>query len=373
MLTTIKEGSCKVCVDIADVPSKDQEVFYNPKMEVNRTLSILLLQALNKKKMQLALPLAGSGIRAIRFLKELPKDMISYLAINDGSKKAVELINKNLQENNLQSSKVEVFNKEANKFLEDSHGFDYIDIDPFGSPNFLLDSAIRRLSRQGILAVTATDTGALAGRYPNACKQKYWAKPLLCPHMHELGLRILIRKIIMMGMHQGKALTPIFSYHQEHYYRVFFSVKKGKTAANALFKNISKQYQYCPSCSYQHTQEQTISFCPECKHKLSVCGPLYDGSLQDAQVLNAMIELKPAAKIEKLLLRFIEDNQIPLVGGFDTHEMCQQRNFIVTKISSYKEELEEQGYKAVPSATNGTTIKTNAPFSIVKKLFEAKR
>ncbi|MCU0373510.1 MAG: ATP-binding protein, partial [Ignavibacteria bacterium] len=43
-------------------------------------------------------------------------------------------------------------------------GFDYIDIDPFGSPCPFLDAAIKRLSRGGILAVTATDTSALAGK-----------------------------------------------------------------------------------------------------------------------------------------------------------------------------------------------------------------
>ena len=39
-----------------------------------------------------------------------------------------------------------------------SKGFDYIDLDPFGSPNIFLDSAVKRLGRNGILAVTATDT-----------------------------------------------------------------------------------------------------------------------------------------------------------------------------------------------------------------------
>ena len=38
--------------------------------------------------------------------------------------------------------------------------FDYIDIDPFGSPNPFLAAAIGRITRNGIVAVTATDTAS---------------------------------------------------------------------------------------------------------------------------------------------------------------------------------------------------------------------
>ena len=55
----------------------------------------------------------------------------------------------------------------------ESAGFDYIEIDPFGSPTDFLESSIVRLSRRGILAVTATDTAPLCGTYPNTCKRKY--------------------------------------------------------------------------------------------------------------------------------------------------------------------------------------------------------
>ena len=71
-----------------------------------------------------------------------------------------------------------------------STGFDYIDVDPFGSPNPFLDAAIKRIARDGILAVTATDTAPLCGTYTNACRRKYWAVPLRNELMHEIGIRI---------------------------------------------------------------------------------------------------------------------------------------------------------------------------------------
>ena len=50
--------------------------------------------------------------------------------------------------------------------------------------------------------------------------------------MHETGIRILIRKIQLIGAQYNKALTPIFSYSKEHYFRVFLKCEKGKEAAS---------------------------------------------------------------------------------------------------------------------------------------------
>ena len=86
----------------------------------------------------------------------------------------------------------------------------------------MLDSAIKRISRNGILAVTNTDTAALTGTYPKACIRKYWSMPKRDYMMHETGLRILIRKVQLVGMQYEKALYPIFSYFKDHYFRIFF-------------------------------------------------------------------------------------------------------------------------------------------------------
>ena len=72
----ITEESTKLKISEKSKISKELEVFYNPIMKLNRDTSILLLNLIKDKEMQLALPLAGSGIRGIRFLKELKKNKI---------------------------------------------------------------------------------------------------------------------------------------------------------------------------------------------------------------------------------------------------------------------------------------------------------
>ena len=186
----MQEGEAVFFADTGKI-SKKLEVFYNPVMKTNRDISIHLLKALDRKDMQIGLPLAGSGIRALRFALELPKSTFKMIYINDGSKIAIKHIKKNIKANKLNKFQFEIHNKDANIFMFEQKGFDYIDIDPFGSPNPFLDIACKRIARNGILAVTATDTAPLAGAYPKACKRKYNAVPLHTDIKHEIGIRIL--------------------------------------------------------------------------------------------------------------------------------------------------------------------------------------
>lgn len=385
MKKEIIEGDSKIIVDFKKIPSREQKVFFNPKMELNRTLSILLLKANAQENLQIALPLAGSGIRAIRFLKELPKQMIKHIHINDYSKDASTLIKENLLLNNFsidkintsseninQNEKISVFNLDANKFLENSFGYDYIDIDPFGSPNFLLTNSIKRISRKGILAVTATDTGALAGSYPKAGMIKYFANTENIPQKHELGLRILARKVILMGMQEEKALIPIFTYHFEHYYRIFFKVKKGKTAAAKLFNLINKEYLYCNKCGFSNLNIEKNNSCPHCSSKdVKFIGPCFSGNLQDKEFLKKMISLnqkKENKQIDKMLNKLLEESSINQVGFYDTHDICEKSKKSIPKISYLISTLQEKGFMAVQSANVLTGIKTNASFEEFLKL-----
>src|SRR3989338_11039884 len=235
----INEGSIQLKIPKAEKISKEMGVFYNPIMGLNRDISILLLNSLNKKNMQICDLLAASGVRSIRFLKELNKNKIKKIIINDYDKKSIRLIKYNLKLNDIHSKndkKIIIRNKDANFLLLSSAGFDYIDIDPFGTPNPFLDAACKRIARNGILAVTATDTSALCGTFPKVCLRKYWAIPKKNALMHETGLRILIRKIQLIGAQYEKALVPIFSYSKEHYMRVFLKNAKGKNKVDRILK-----------------------------------------------------------------------------------------------------------------------------------------
>ena len=101
MYENVIEDKVKIRIKKAEKISKGMDVFYNPVMKHNRDISILLLNSINIKCMNIALPFAGSGVRGIRFLKELKKNKIKKISFNDYNNKAVQSIKNNLKLNNI--------------------------------------------------------------------------------------------------------------------------------------------------------------------------------------------------------------------------------------------------------------------------------
>ncbi len=305
----VTEESAKIKISKEKKISKKLPVFYNPVMKLNRDVSILLLNSVSNKDMQIALPLAGSGIRGIRFLQELKKGKIKSVSMNDY--KTSKNIKENLKLNKLTLKNIFVYSKDANLFLLESKGFDYIDIDPFGTPNPFLESAIVRLARNGILAVTATDTSALAGSSPTACQRKYWSKPLKNHFMHETGIRILIRKVQLIGAQFEKALTPIFSFYADHYYKVFFRCDKGRKKADEIIK--------------QHSVM---------KYENKEYGPIWIGKLWDEKLVEKMYKNhnKNNKKLSDLISIIKDECKINTVGFYDLHKLSKQKKIAIPKI-----------------------------------------
>ena len=73
--------------------------------------------------------------------------------------------------------------------------YDAVDLDPYGSPTQLLDSAVQAVAEGGLLLVTATDMAVLCGNNGEACWGKYGSYPLHRPYCHEIALRILLAAI----------------------------------------------------------------------------------------------------------------------------------------------------------------------------------
>ena len=314
----IKEGKATIRIKKSDKVSKDMPVFYNPDMKLNRDVSVLLLNTIEKKDMQIADPLAASGIRSIRFLLELDKSKIKNISINDNDKKFKKTIKDAFKLNKIKKNKkIILSNEDANKFLFDSTGFNYVDLDPWGSPNPFLDVALRRISRDGILAVTATDTAPLCGTYEDACLRKYWAKPLRNELMHEIGLRILIRKVQLIGTQYDKALVPIFSYYNLHYFRIFFRCDKGKKKCDEIIK--------------------LHGF-------FDKAGPMWIGDLWDIKLAEKMA--KNAKENQKFLNIIKEESKIKTIGFYELHKFCERSKLNIPRKNELIEKLKKENYQA---------------------------
>lgn len=402
MFKTITEGSAKLNVPVNETISRKLEVFYNPVMKFNRDTTVLFLESLSQKDLLIADIMAASGVRSIRLLKELKSSTVKTIIINDLDAKAVEHARKNLELNNLEKDKrIIIENRDANKLLHDSRKFDYIDIDPFGSPNPFLDSSMQRIKRGGILGVTATDTGALAGAFKEAGIRKYWAVPLRNDYMHETGLRILIRKVQLSASQYDLAAIPLLSYYKDHYLRAFFIMKNGSGAADDILKQ-HNYIHFCRKClqtsvskkvTSKKESKESAKKCT-CKNEMETAGPVWTGSLGDKNIVKKMISICKDDKLIKFLSILEQEYSAKaesktsgrspdsIVGFYDMHSITKHHKLKdIPKTSAVFEAIRKLGGKSdskkdknivSPSHISGTAVKTNLNvkdfLKIIKKL-----
>lgn len=362
----ITEGKARIRIHDSGKVTRKMPVFYNPAMKMNRDVSVLLLKASRGSRLRVADPLAASGIRAIRFLKELGSQKVGVVCVNDGSAAAAASIRNNLKLNKISLKKAVASNEEANIFLLKNRPFDYVDIDPFGTPVTFLDSAVKSISRNGILAVTATDTAALSGTAPRACLRRYWATPLKNHLMHELGLRILARRVQLAAASHEKALFPVYSYSMLHYMRIFFRCRAKSGDVDSVLKN-HRKISCCGNClSIELSAKEN---CSNCKSgKTAVAGPLWTGDLWDARLAAMIRKYNTDGSNANFLRTVSEESKISALGFHDTHLFSKKLGIHVPKLESVISGLRKRGFMAARTHFNGNGIRTNADSSGISRV-----
>ncbi|MCQ2070549.1 MAG: tRNA (guanine(26)-N(2))-dimethyltransferase [archaeon] len=276
--TVITEGSTKVLVpEVHSVqgPGKINagSVFFNEQMALNRDISVMLLRALKRPSMTVADAMTATGSRAVRIANEVPG---TEVVANDYDPNAIPYIEANIELNGLENCRANHANMHT---LFADQSFDYVDLDPFGSPSLFIQSAIRGTRKRGILAVTATDTAPLAGAQAPKCRRRYQCEPIRGYMCHEGGLRILLCNI---AREMGKfdwGMRPILSFYADHYYRAYVQIEPGTTACDRMLDNLGYM-------SYNmETLEREMSYEYDEKHRL---GPFWLGPLFDKELLKEM-------------------------------------------------------------------------------------
>ncbi|MEM2281773.1 MAG: tRNA (guanine(10)-N(2))-dimethyltransferase [Candidatus Bathyarchaeia archaeon] len=354
-------------------------VFYNPVMELNRDIAVLALQAYQRtvnREISVCEPLAGCGVRGIRFAVEV--EGVKKVVINDINEKACKLAKLNVALN-MVGERVVVKNVDAN-FLLAKHGaprcrFDAVDIDPFGSPTPFLDSAIRAIRDGGLLALTATDMAPLCGVHPKACLRKYGGKPLRTEYCHEIALRLVIGCAASVAAKHEIGISPLFSHSTDHYVRVYMLLKHGAKEADQSLKNLG-YILHCFNCFHRETINTLLGqtgICPNCGSKMDYAGLLWLGKMADEEFCTLMEKeaqkrlFKLKKRVEKILASVKTEVSAPPTY-YVLDKVCGKMRLPVPPVKTILEALKDRGFKAHLTHFNSRGIKTNAPAAEVLAL-----
>jgi tRNA (guanine26-N2/guanine27-N2)-dimethyltransferase len=366
MFKIITEGNTRLYVPMegsfgkrASGGDKKPPVFYNPHMKLNRSLCVLFMKAAGEEYV-FADVLAGGGAKGLRVACESGNKV--YL--NDANQDAFETIKRNAK---LNSVDVGISNLDANRFTLENKGlFDFIDIDPFGSPVPFIDSALLSMKKFGYVGATATDTATLCGVYPTTCFRRYQAWPLRSEFCHEVGLRILIGYLARSGAKYDRGIHPIISHSTRHYFRLYVEMRKGVRFAESSINALGYLY-YCPKCkgfSYETGFQPSERSCG-CGEKMKTSGPLWLGDINDRSILDRMLSFPQTRDTIKLLRLLSDELSAPFY--YDIHALSKEVGVTAPAMQMIIREIEKMGFAASRTHFSGVGIKTKAPVNVVKE------
>jgi len=365
----IAEGKTKLLVPKESVKQKRgagaiiEGLFYNPSMKLKRSINVSISEAI-RQKIVYADVLAATGASGVRIAKETKNQV--YL--NDISKISCEIIKKNAALNRI-NGKIKVCNKEANQFLlENKNRFDFIDIDPFGSPSRFCEAAVISLKNHGIIGITATDKATLYGNHPARCFQRYNALPIKFPASNELGLRILLGYVARIAAKHERGIECLLSFSTMHYYRAYIKAEKKDKKVKETLANLGYLY-HCPKCLNFFT---TNSFLPllkkcECKGEPETAGILWLGKIKNNAFCKAAIKKSKDEEAKEFIKSIASEADAPFY--YDLHALASSLKKNPPNFEDAINELRKLDFETSRTHFSQYGIKTEASLEEIIALF----
>ncbi|DAC46543.1 MAG TPA: hypothetical protein D7H93_02325 [Candidatus Poseidoniales archaeon] len=241
--------------------------FLNPAMAPARTRSVMLLaDALehewlvkSDRPIRALDALCATGVRIRRWRNEIPAPLqhrlritandldefaLSWAALSHKIHPPSEPVQHEPEDDRHGEKSTAVFDNgihfqrlDARMAMVDA-AYQWVDLDPFGSPVQFLDAALQSLSRTGVLEVTATDTAALTGSSPSSQARRYQAKGVVDEYAHDDAVRLLLATVATTAARLDKVVTPLLALFDGHHVRISLLVRTSKSEATAIGKSI---------------------------------------------------------------------------------------------------------------------------------------
>jgi len=344
-------------------------VFFNPEQELNRDLTVALLDTwaeegydeLGGARGTYLDAMCASGVRGVR-----AADAGWDVTCTDIDGDAADLAAANLDRNGL-SGETERAN--VNAHLHENH-YDVVDLDPFGTVVPFLDAAFT--GTRELLCLTATDTAPLCGAHFESGVRKYGVVPRNTEFHPEMGSRTLLSAAVRTGARYDVAATPIFTHATSHYVRTYLAVERGAAAANDRIDQLG-YVDWCPHCYWRDHAFGLVAdpteTCPNCGHATQTAGPLWLGPTHDQSFAAAVRErvtdeMGEATKARRLCDRLERERHEPT--HYDQHELYGDWGESAIGMEEFLDRLRAAGHPASRSHYGGTTFKTPASVTEIR-------
>lgn len=391
-LAAITEGKATILVPKG-------EVFYNPIQQLNRDFSVAAIRAWAAlSRRDRADPwitgidaLAASGLRACRYATEIPQ--VKSVIANDMIGEAVTAIVRNAEHNGV-SDKITPKKGEAAQSLYSlrGHPLHFIDIDPYGGAAPFADAAVQAVADGGLLLVTCTDLGVLAGAgYPEKCLAAYGGLTARNDAVHESALRLVLYMLCQTAARYGKCIEPLLSLSVDYYVRCFVRVRSSPISVK---HNMDKQMIIwcCSGCHATHLQPLGLvkpnpeghkhahkfayakgpligPHCAYCNSTHHLAGPMWAGKLHDTDFVKEMInivgDLDPSVYETKPrmegMLALVNQELLETPFYVNPNAMASIVRSPVPSMKNFMNAIFNGGYKASLTHAKAGCVKTDAP------------
>jgi tRNA (guanine26-N2/guanine27-N2)-dimethyltransferase len=324
-------------------------------MASDRDLNVAVVRAWRSRRPAAPLGwemLAATGARGLRLVHEAGG--FASFELTEHDPEAVELLQRNAAQ--YASEGAHAQRHDARVALGRA-AFDYVDLDPYGTPMPYLDAALDAVRPGGLLAVTATDTRVLAGVQAGVAERRYGGRPIRGRLGPEAGLRLLLAAVERTASHRAAHIVPRLAYVGDHHVRAYLEIQEGLRT--------SPEVALLDSASWDGPTLR-----PPGRYGPMWLGPLFDPELIGAlTVPPSCADLRRTAQVIAVLQ---EECSVDRPFYYETNVLARELQLTEPPSpTSMIAELRRQGRRAAPTHARPGAFRTDAPHREVGELARA--